>query len=517
MGAFRRRNVMQIRPNCLSLSKDPSAHEPPAAPEPTRPHADAQGTRSLRSGDRALGIRLPAPVVSHGGFSAVRSDGTAHAFVGGNARDAADGGIRRRAAPHVGTRHTGRRPHFVRTAHRGDARRPGPLRNRDGPGRGVARPGPRNMAPRLVAHPPLHRLAHPHRRRRADPLPRHGAPLPSGERELPETDAPARCCRHAVAGSRQPARAPFRRGADAPFAGLGAACAPAPHGRCRRRGAGHDGGRPQRPDPGAAHSLLAQRAVAPAGRIGTPHGDRLRAHQPAAVVAAAAAPRTPAAQPAGRSGRLVFRRRCRIPAQRRPGRRDVHAAAGGIGLRLGICRAERPGRGSLRHAALESRLDRRRQFPALVRRRRCHPRMGCPALPTLPHPMARGEPAGGRLPDRSGRHARHGTARLAPVRHRPAGRATHQSGGHRPGDRRRLRRSVVAAAAPRTPRCAPRMAVGTAAEGINTLARLVAALPGGAAEYTLGSLPTAGIYLLLAAGTLAAWCREPKKNVLLPS
>ena len=60
-------------------------------------------------------------------------------------------------------------------------------------------------------------------------------------------------------------------------------------------------------------------------------------------------------------------------------------------------------------------------------------------------------------------------------------------------------------------------AVGTAAEGINTLARLVAALPGGAAEYTLGSLPTAGIYLLLAAGTLATWCREPKKSVLLPS
>lgn len=59
--------------------------------------------------------------------------------------------------------------------------------------------------------------------------------------------------------------------------------------------------------------------------------------------------------------------------------------------------------------------------------------------------------------------------------------------------------------------------VGTAAEGINTLARLVAALPGGAAEYTLGGLPTAGIYLLFAAGTLAAWCREPKKNVLLPS
>lgn len=152
MGAFRRRNVMQIRPNCLSLSKDPSAHEPPAAPEPTRPHADAQGTRSLRSGDRALGIRLPAPVVSHGGFSAVRSDGTAHAFVGGNARDAADGGIRRRAAPHVGTRHTGRRPHFVRTAHRGDARRPGPLRNRDGPGRGVARPGSRRGATRSAEH-----------------------------------------------------------------------------------------------------------------------------------------------------------------------------------------------------------------------------------------------------------------------------------------------------------------------------------------------------------------------------
>lgn len=71
---------------------------------------------------------------------------------------------------------------------------------------------------------------------------------------------------------------------------------------------------------------------------------------------------------------------------------------------------------------------------------------------------------------------------------------------------------------PLAPLAAPlAWAVGTAAEGINALARLVAALPGGAAEYTLGSLPTAGIYLLLAAGTLAAWCREPKKNVLLPS
>ena len=143
-----------------------------------------------------------------GGLSVVRSDGTAHAFVGGNDRDAADGGIRRRAAPHIGPRHTGRRPHLVRTAHRGDARRPGPLRNRDGPGRGVARPGPRDMAPRLVAHPPLRRLAHPHRRRRADPLPRHGAPHPPGKRELSEADAPAGHCRHAVAGSRQPARAP---------------------------------------------------------------------------------------------------------------------------------------------------------------------------------------------------------------------------------------------------------------------------------------------------------------------
>lgn len=101
--------------------------------------------------------------------------------------------------------------------------------------------------------------------------------------------------------------------------------------------------------------------------------------------------------------------------------------------------------------------------------------------------------------------------------HRPAGRAAHQSAAIA------LATVVVFGGAlwlllPLAPLAAPlAWAVGTAAEGINALARLVAALPGGAAEYTLGSLPTAGIYLLLAAGTLAAWCREPKKNVLLPS
>ena len=61
------------------------------------------------------------------------------------------------------------------------------------------------------------------------------------------------------------------------------------------------------------------------------------------------------------------------------------------------------------------------------------------------------------------------------------------------------------------------LVTGTAAEGINALARLTASLPGGAAEYALGGTQTAILYLLFALATLAAWSAEPKKSVHLPA
>ena len=70
-------------------------------------------------------------------------------------------------------------------------------------------------------------------------------------------------------------------------------------------------------------------------------------------------------------------------------------------------------------------------------------------------------------------------------------------------------------AGPLTPAFA--LVTGTAAEGINALARLTASLPGGAAEYALGGTQTAILYLLFALATLAAWSAEPKKSVHLPT
>lgn len=60
-------------------------------------------------------------------------------------------------------------------------------------------------------------------------------------------------------------------------------------------------------------------------------------------------------------------------------------------------------------------------------------------------------------------------------------------------------------------------AAGRAAEGINLLARATAALPGGAVEYSLPAAPTAAIYALYLLATLAAWSREAKKSVPLPT
>lgn len=56
-----------------------------------------------------------------------------------------------------------------------------------------------------------------------------------------------------------------------------------------------------------------------------------------------------------------------------------------------------------------------------------------------------------------------------------------------------------------------------AAETLNALARLTAAIPGGTVEYTLGGAATAAIYLFFMLATAAVWCREPKKSVHLPA
>ena len=58
---------------------------------------------------------------------------------------------------------------------------------------------------------------------------------------------------------------------------------------------------------------------------------------------------------------------------------------------------------------------------------------------------------------------------------------------------------------------------GHAAEGINFLARATAALPGGAVDYALSAPHTAVIYALYLFATLAAWSREAKKSVPLPT
>ena len=56
---------------------------------------------------------------------------------------------------------------------------------------------------------------------------------------------------------------------------------------------------------------------------------------------------------------------------------------------------------------------------------------------------------------------------------------------------------------------------GTAAGGIDALARLTASLPSGAADYTLGGWQTAALYLVFVLATAAAWSAEPKKSVPL--
>ncbi len=176
-------------------------------------------------------------------------------------------------------------------------------------------------------------------------------------------------------------------------------------------------------------------------------------------------------------------------------------------------RTQRTGGRRLRDAAVEPRLAGRHQFPALVHRRRGHPRLGRAAMPTAPYPPAGAQPAHERPRHQPRGGHRHGTPRIAHLRHSPAGGAARQSRGDPRGKYRRTGRhrlddpSVNWLARPSTPCFQARPAV------LNTLARAAAALPGGYAEYTLGGGATAGIYLFFLLTTLAAWSFEPKKSV----
>ena len=259
-----------------------------------------------------------------------------------------------------------------------------------------------------------------------------------------------------------------------------------------------------------------ERVVAPAGRIGTPHGDRFRAGQSRAVVAAAFQAGTPAEKPAGGRCRVAFRRGGGVSAQRRPGRGDVHGPAGGAGLGVGIRWAERPGRGGIRDAGLESQLAGRHQFSAVVRRRGGHPRLGRAALPPLPDPVEGRERRRRRLSDRVRGDCRHCAARFAHVRRRAAGRTGGQSAGHRVGRGRGVRRRIVDARTRRIPRPGVRVRHGERRrrdQRAGPADRLgcpeVRPITPSADGRRRRSTPS------FALATLAAWSGEPKKNVSL--
>lgn len=86
------------------------------------------------------------------------------------------------------------------------------------------------------------------------------------------------------------------------------------------------GGRAARRHARTPHGVLPERVVAPAGRIGTPHGDRFRAGQSRAVVAAAFQAGTPAEKPAGGRCRVAFRRGGGVSASAVRARGDVHGS-----------------------------------------------------------------------------------------------------------------------------------------------------------------------------------------------
>ena len=175
----------------------------------------------------------------------------------------------------------------------------------------------------------------------------------------------------------------------------------------------------RRASPRTPRPLLPQRTFALAGRVGTSHGI-VCTHQRRAVVAAAAAPGTPAEKPAGSRGRVALRRGGGISAERRAGRRDVHRLAGGIGLGLGIRRDER-----LATAAFGMLLWNPNRLGDISFQPRSSPwrasSLGRAALPPLPDPVERAERRDRRLPDRSRRDPRHGAACLPHLRRRAAG------------------------------------------------------------------------------------------------
>ena len=439
-------NLLYLHPNRLS------AHVDPAATRTARPDADAENPRPLRGGHRAGRPFHTAPVVRRRGFRADGAHGPAAALLRGAGGDAPHGGIRRGAAPGGRTGRAAGRTHCLRGRGGGNPRRPGPLRRGRSGRRALA--GPRDGALASVGRPgdALRRFAHSADGRRAVRVPRRGAALPGRGGELPPPDAAAGIRRNALRLRTHAARTAARTHRKAPPPRGGAAGPASARRGCGSRGAGHGGGRPERHHAGAAHGLLAQRAVAPAGRIGTPHGHRLRARQSRAVVAAASQAGTPRAQRAGGGGRVAVRRGGGSPAERRAGRRHVYGPADRFGVGIGIRRTQCARRGGFRDAALAAGLAGGHQLPALVPRRGGHTRLGRAALPPLPDALPGGERRDRRLPDRPRGRRRHDAPRLAHLRNGSAGRAARQSRGHRTGDGRSLRRGAVDAPARRTAR-----------------------------------------------------------------
>lgn len=374
------------------------------------------------------------------GLFAVRDTGAVAALTVRRTRNAAHGRVRRLTAPRHSAHAAPRYIHNLRTHGRGYPRRTRTLHLGRSDGRSVARPFGRNLARLGRPYNALCRQPYGPLPRRENPLPGFGAAVSRRSGKLPPADGTPGVRRNVVAVGAHPHRAPARTKQRPAPARCRADATDRDAGRCGRRLPRHGHGRPERHHAGAAHGLFAQRAVAPAGRLGTAHGHRLRTGQPHAVVAAAAAPRALGAQPARNGLHLAVRRGGRILAQRRAGGRDVHDAPVRTGLGVGVRRTQRTGGRRLRDAAVEPRLAGRHQFPALVHRRRGHPRLGRAALPTAPYPPAGAQPAHGRPRHQPRGGHRHGTPRIAHLRHSPAGGTARQSRGDPRGKYRRTGR-----------------------------------------------------------------------------
>ena len=240
----------------------------------------------------AAGIALAGryelpPVFSRGGFRRDGCAGPVAALVGRHGGDAPHGGVRRCAAPRAPAHRAAGRAHGLRNHGRGVSGRPGPLCRRRCVGGGVAQSCRRTLACLRRPYPALRRFACGVACRGAYPLPGRGAAVSRRCGKLPPADGAAGLCRN-----------PVDYGADAPRTPPAAACRIAPQGgrkalpaaderRGRGRRRGHGGGRTARRHALPPHGVLPERVVAPAGRIGSSHGDRFRTGQPRAVVAAA--------------------------------------------------------------------------------------------------------------------------------------------------------------------------------------------------------------------------------------